>query len=617
MRHATGVWFGAGLFLAGVAASAFFLVARAVVLPAYAGGDWPTYIGLGLILLFAWAFSVNRAGAGALPAPAAGADREFAEESGNAAASVQAEKESSEHDAGTWAWMVVLVAAVIAVLQWVETVSRFRGGVPDLFHAGLTCGVTLVFVGAVLLLLTVRPGGWPRVNDGGVGGAAGMAAAGLALGLVHGAVAVLPVDATTVEGRDGFAAPPASVGGIGWTWEVPEGQYVQDAVAAGAGLVVRIGDGLVAVDGEAGEQLWHYRRSGALAERLLASVDGGTVMVLFADGREEGASAGRYAVLDAHTGRVRSEGVRPEPLRDASSQVDLFEDGYVRGDGSSYLTGHSFDSAEETWRLGSPEGCEDANTGRTGARSVVVVVHLCAETWDTDSRVVAVGLDPVDGSEVWRYERGTGRGIQEIKDRGLFTEVRTSGDGDAVALVWESPGDEGPEGRTAVLDQADGTVIAEGIEEALHRLDRGSDRVSRQPNNGFTAEGYLVSSDRSEPPVEYTWNPFDGGEPMRTAPLDQQGDSELPLLRAGAALRDMLVTTEPLYWRDGGAFAGPASLTVHGAPWGGGEPWETEVGFDMHEDAPVTEWPESTPLLRVPGALAVVHGGATSVVGLV
>jgi hypothetical protein len=350
---------------------------------------------------------------------------------------------------------------------------------------------------------------------------------------------------------------------------------------------------------------------------MLASVDGGTVMALFSDGREKGVSAGRYAVLDAHTGQVRSEGVRSEHLRNAFSQVDLFEGGYVGGDGSRYLTGHAFGSADETWRLGIPDGCEDANAGRAGARSVTAVVYLCAEAGDADSRVVAVGLDPVDGSEVWRYERDTGRSLQEIRDRELSTKVRTSEDGNAVALYWESPGAEGKEGRTAVLDQADGAVIAEGIEEELHRLDRGSDRVSRQPANGFTAEGYVVSSDRFEPPVEYTWNPFDGGDPLRAAPLNPQGNDELPSLRAGVALRDMLVTTEYLHWRGGDAPAGSAELTVHGAPWDGGEPWETEVGLRMHEYAPAVEWPESTPLLRVPGALAVVHGGATSVVGLV
>ena len=256
MLRAMSVWFGSGLFLSGYVMAVFGLVARVVVLSEAASDRWVTYVGLALLLMFAWVFVVNRIRARrhpemlAVPVP----DPRRA----NPTYQVRV----ADRNARGQVWTMVPIAGLLVVFAWWDTVARFQVGMPDLFNTAYTAGVTLVFLGVLLFAFLLWSKGWPRTRQGGPAGAVGMLAGALVLVLVYGAVTVLPVDATTAERRDDLAAVPASVSGIGWTWEAPEDQYVLDAAAAGPGAVVRIGDGVVALDGETGEELWHHRRSG-------------------------------------------------------------------------------------------------------------------------------------------------------------------------------------------------------------------------------------------------------------------------------------------------------------------------------------------------------------------
>lgn len=607
------VWFGSGLVLSGFAMAVFGLVARVVVLSAEPWDRWSAYAGLWLVLLLVPAFVVNRIGARHHPAMlATAAEKEKTREATRALLTDQVRDEVRK---GRWlVWSIVLISALLAGLAWTDTVRRFRGGMPDVFDTAYTAGVTLLLAGVLLFAVLLGPRGWPRIHHGGPVGALGAAAGALALLLVHGAVTVLPVDATTTEARDGFAEVPASVSGIGWTWEAPEGEYVREAAAAGAGLVVRIGDGVVAVDGETGEQLWHYRRPGATTRQLFAAMDGGTVLVTFQDVHGGTGPVARFVALDARTGRVRAEDVRRIGAYGEVRRMDLFDDGYVSYEGESGLVGLDPGSFAQTWRFQSPEECAVPGLdGWAGATDVVALVYECAEPDGQGSELVLVGLDPADGSEVWRYETGTSRTREEAEDYGYGVEVRTGVDGAAVALRWRTTEDDDHE--TVVLDQADGSVIADGVAEDLLWLERGSDTYGRQPNNPFGADGYVTSSQITESPVEFTWHPFDGGEPRRTAPVEIGEDR--PYLHPGAALADLLVTTEPVSLTEGPSGELEARVVVRGAPWDGGEPWELGVGFEVHEHAGSLSWPDSTPLLRVPGALVVVQQGMTSVVGLV
>lgn len=617
MRYKGSVWFGSGLFVVG----AVIVVSGQVIQTVQAvraGPDtaWtgPGILGfplplavLALTLLLVLGFVVNRVRHRRYPEPLAeSADREKM-----LGSHVDARKRS-DRSARVQVWTAALVASALTVLGWGWTVGQFQGGVPDHIHTAQTAGITLLLMGALLIATALWSRPWPRVRGVGPAGAAAAGTGALALALVHGAVTVLPVDATTTERRGDPPPLPDSVSGVGWVWEAPEGDHVRRAATAGEGLVVLIGDGVVALAGETGEELWHHRRPGSVTGQLFTSADGATVMLSFLPGIGSPRGA-LFVALDAHTGRVRAQDTLPVNVARRAPRVDLFDDGHVAHAASGAMTGLDPESLARTWRFQAPEECRvEGASSSAGGRDVVATFYECVEPGGEGSEVVVLGLDPADGSEVWRHELSTSRTYEEVHGDHDEVALRTGTDGEVMALYWKSF--ENRAQGSVVLDQADGTVVAEGIEEVLPRLDRGRDIEGRQPNAAFDARGYLTATSLIEPVVEYTWHPFDGGEPQRTAPIEAREDEFA--FEQGVALTDMLVTSQLLVSEDRDSNIGPAHLTIHGAPWDGGEPWELEVEFEAVSDL-IRIWPESTPLLRVPGALAIVHGGTTSVVGLV
>ncbi|MBQ1083519.1 PQQ-binding-like beta-propeller repeat protein [Nocardiopsis sp. B62] len=611
MRAKGSVWFGSGLFVVGSVIAVSGQVAQ-IVQAVQAGRDaaWAGLAVLGLVLLLVLGFVVNRVRDRRYPELLA----ELADREKMRGHYVDARKRA-DRSARVQVWTAVLVASALTVLAWRRTVDLFQGGVPDHIHTAQTAGITLQLVGALLFATALWSRPWPRVRGGGPAGAVAASTGALALALVHAAVTVLPVDATTTTERRVDPPPvPDSVSGIGWVWEAPEGDHVSRAATAGEGLVVLIGDGVVALNGETGEELWHHRRPGSVTAQLFTSADGATVMLSFLPGAGSLDGGALFVALDAHTGQVRAQDVLPVNIFGRVPRIDLFDDGYVAHAAGGALTGMDPESFARTWRFQAPEECRTEDfTSSAGGRDVVATLYECVEPEVEGSEIVILGLDPADGSEVWRHESSTSRTYEEVHGYHAEVALRTGTDGAVMALHWNSFENEAQE--SVVLDQADGTVIAEGIEEVLPRLDQGGDTEARQPNAAFDARGYLTATSLFEPTVEYTWHPFGGGEPRRTAPLVAREDEFR--FEQGVALTDMLVTSQLLVPEDRDSYVGPAHLTVHGAPWDGGEPWELEVEFEAVDSDLIRMWPESTPLLRVPGALAIVHGGTTSVVGLV
>jgi molecular chaperone IbpA len=169
-------------------------------------------------------------------------------------------------------------------------------------------------------------------------------------------------------------------------------------------------------------------------------------------------------------------------------------------------------------------------------------------------------------------------------------------------------------------------VLAEGIEGGwLPYASRATDFP--QPWNGFTAQGYL-EDERGDGEVRYTWTPFSGGGPGADLRMEQLGNDDVPgHPNGGLALDDMLLSTQWLYapdWEElqaevGGSWfdvGGVRSVAVQGASWDGTQEWELVVAVPVLSEDGIT-WPNRAPLLPVPGAVLVVSGGATSVVGLV
>jgi hypothetical protein len=166
------------------------------------------------------------------------------------------------------------------------------------------------------------------------------------------AVPDLPVDATTA-GAAKPAAVPGSVSEIAWSTEI-DGQ-VRDVVPAGAGVVVLLDDGVVALDGETGEVRWRRVRHGAEAVELDASPDGKAVLVqfqprdLFPVSRE---------VVDAFTGEVRFS-VEDDNEEGSPGFISPMTDSSYIGatDDEQEFFGNSLTDGERLWNYPAPDDC--------------------------------------------------------------------------------------------------------------------------------------------------------------------------------------------------------------------------------------------------------------------
>ncbi len=84
---------------------------------------------------------------------------------------------------------------------------------------------------------------------------------------------------------------PGSVSGVGWTWQSPEGARLYRVYRGVAGMVAALDDGVVAVHGGTGEELWRFRRPGGVVASGVTP-DGEAVVVAFREERLWGPGAG-------------------------------------------------------------------------------------------------------------------------------------------------------------------------------------------------------------------------------------------------------------------------------------------------------------------------------------
>ncbi|MGH3585220.1 MAG: PQQ-binding-like beta-propeller repeat protein [Pseudonocardia sp.] len=190
--------------------------------------------------------------------------------------------------------MAVLVVSLLSILHW----------------AGLTSGpfprdreLLIVTAHGVLLIGMILIGSAsPHVPSSRVrprAGVAGLIGGVTAAALATGGVVVLDGDQSRVDATTTAAVPPPPVPTdptrVAWRWwDDSEGNA--SVVAAGAGVMVATDEGLYGLDGRTGEERWHYRRTDADPDALLA-VDGGRSVVVSFDRR--------LLAFDAFTGELR------------------------------------------------------------------------------------------------------------------------------------------------------------------------------------------------------------------------------------------------------------------------------------------------------------------------
>lgn len=536
--------------------------------------------------------------------------------------------------------LVLAVVAVLMVLLCVPAwtvVLGVRGettsGFVDFTSWGLALGPTLIAGALALpaLLFAPSPGRrWPAP----VAGLSGLVVGAGLIALVFVAVELRPVDATgaPAPASEDAAATPSGVSGVGWRWDVPEGQEVVDTAVAGGGAAVLHTGGVTLLDTRTGRERWRYRRADARATDIMAAPDGSALVVSFSARDHTGGSALRLVALDADTGRVRSAHRSPDvDYRDTfptlpetfAVTAETYVVGHQHpGDGERFVAAFDLDSGAEAWRFDPPEDCRlNVATPFHAVRGGVVVLAQCgvsaADADDPDHAplehgVRLVGLDPADGAELWRHE-------ERVTAVPYWVRSQVPADGGVYALEWETGDGEGTRGNMFV--RPDGEVVARGLADlrGMMAWEGGgtltSDGfVTRGGVGGGAGDGDGGEHERFD---RYTWRPFQGRE--RVASVEHA-----PALRIGTlALDDQLVVLRSVH-PTGELPYRQESVVVLARAWDVPEDEEDEhlvrLEFSLERDGDrfgsLMDARGRTSLYAAPGAVVVARPGVREVVGL-
>lgn len=321
-----------------------------------------------------------------------------------------------------WAFYLSWTSPVTDPANTSESLSLLRG-----------CLLVFLLAGAALQWEPDPPvrGRWMRSL---AGATAGVLVAGLIAALV-GPLSHPLVVRTVVEGDLGTpAGVPTKITEVGWTWEVPQGTRFQEAIAGVHGPIMVLGDGLVALDGTSGEELWTRRYPNSTKVRPQIMPDGTLAYLTYGRGSGE-AALWRVATLDTATGETVREHQEEQTdfwvLR--TPEVDLrprrFDDGLTE------VVARAAGTDDELWTFAPREEgkvCHFSTAPREYGGGSPYLLHedrfvlasLCrvwpdeeesaeTETGQSEDRratetVVVTALDLESGEELWRREEPSG-----------------------------------------------------------------------------------------------------------------------------------------------------------------------------------------------------------------
>ncbi len=229
---------------------------------------------------------------------------------------------------------------------------------------------------------------------------------------------------------------PRSLSSVGWDWEAPEETGIVNVRPFPLGVVVTVSDGIVALRGDTGEELWRYRRVGeavtdanvttsgervALAYPVEEDTDAALVphdVVLFdsATGEELSSHVEDFTAEARIPGNIRTLSPMPEHLGllSDSSRI-VYRDMDDGGDG---VFSHDLETGDESWSITDfrEEGQEGRNFHPKGVVASGDTLILSGNFMDEDidsldevtkeqeHTVVLLGLDSASGEELWRHE---------------------------------------------------------------------------------------------------------------------------------------------------------------------------------------------------------------------
>ncbi|MFE1102513.1 hypothetical protein ACFW4K_18505 [Nocardiopsis alba] len=447
------------------------------------------------------------------------------------------------------------------------------------------------------------------------------------------------VDHTVFEGTVAEPEVPETVTSLGWTWESPEEANVVEVGALSTGPLVTVSDGIIALRGDTGEELWRYRRLGERVTDVNVTSDGERVVMAYADGdpdEETGISPQELVLLDASTGAVDGTHTAEFFLGRGSffplpRNLDLLSDvgriDHREEDEGSALVSSDLETGEEMWRISSVEGA--GHEGRTlrfeNVRTLggVVVVSglLMDETIesydetlvDQDHTFLLLGLDSGTGEELWRHEADLFSNLDLSSSKlGVWPEH------EAVAAVARSQGLEW------ILDPVTGEPLTE--EEFFLESDVS---VIGAWADGLVTERVLWEerSDLEEREYEYTYTDLSGRAQdtlIVGAPLERPRGSFVRPLEEAIVWLDVNGTEYANAW---GALSSWDTALLVVTEKGTDEPLVLDTGIKVERDYEYDGSPDGTLvpdpafMIAVPGALVIREnlgdGGARHVVGLV
>jgi hypothetical protein len=340
------------------------------------------------------------------------------------------------------AWLATAgVAFILAVLAGWGFVDQYSRGFPGQATILAALGGLAVTIGALLF----RPdNGWRRWTTV-------LPAFLLVPALATPLVLIAPdlrLEATTAAATE--AAPvPDTVSKVAWSTAV-DGP-VRDIVPAGAGVVVLLDNGVVAIDGRTGDIRWTRVRHGSETERLDVSPDGATVLVQSQPG---GLFPLRQEVVDAFTGRLRFT------IEDTNETAPGL---YVPMTNATYLTanddesefhGYSLTDGGRLWTYRVPSDCWvlPNTAARFAVPEGMLLPTACGRPEFTQFRYVL--LDGATGRVRWQHRVRWDEPSRDVSIRATLAPDRRF-----VEMEVSTTNLVGPPVAQAVLDTATGTAV--------------------------------------------------------------------------------------------------------------------------------------------------------------
>ncbi|MBE3001224.1 hypothetical protein IDM40_21375 [Nocardiopsis sp. HNM0947] len=321
--------------------------------------------------------------------------------------------------------VLIIGAGAVVLVQRAhpENTEGLAAAAPVQVHVWL---ITVVVLLGVLLIapLAGRPSAEPLARTF-PAFTAGVMVVALAGTLVH-TVLYPAVRHSTADEPGQPAAVPDTVTRVGWTWEPGPGVRLSRIEEGTHGPLMVLTDGVVALDGTDGSELWSFRRP--YDRDMGVSVDGDRVIV-------------------THVPADRSAGGDPEERVDGSAEESTDTGPGAQAEVLDAATGENVPGLEEI-----PHPSRDDLTGHHVARTVDQVFRAEAGDEVEDATVLSA-VDAATGEESWSapVPAGGGRvcegGLPELH-HGLLISTHVCEDEEAFegnTIGWREDPDVAPE----------------------------------------------------------------------------------------------------------------------------------------------------------------------------